>query len=107
MVIELLGEIAHYRGIAQRCAADCANYIHPRLANMQHGGDPDNPLKLEGGVVTDIERLQASAAWLAENPKLLDQLFVAAIPSNARARSLLALAAAKRWRYSSSRYSMS
>jgi hypothetical protein len=35
---------------------------------------PDNPLKLEGGGVTDVERLQVMAAFLAENPKLLDQL---------------------------------
>jgi hypothetical protein len=69
-MIELLGEIAHFRGIAQKCAVDCANYIHPRLASVQHGGDPDSPLKLEGGPVSDVERLQVMAAVLGENPKL-------------------------------------
>jgi hypothetical protein len=72
--IQILGEIVRQRQIAQRCAADAANYVHPKLASVQHGGDPDNPLKLEGGGVTDIERLQVMAAVLAENPKLLDQL---------------------------------
>jgi hypothetical protein len=60
--------------MAQDCAKDAANYVHPKLASVQHGGDPDNPLKLEGGGVTDIERLQVMAAVLVENPKLLDQL---------------------------------
>ena len=72
--IQILGEASRSRQMAQKCAADAANYVHPKLANVQHGGDPDNPLKLEGGVVTDIERLQVMAAVLVENPKLLDQL---------------------------------
>jgi hypothetical protein len=61
--------------MAQDCAKDAANYVHPKLASVQHGGDPDNPLKLEGGAVTDIERLQVMAAVLGENPKLQPLLF--------------------------------
>jgi hypothetical protein len=72
--IQILGEASRSRQMAQKCAADAANYVHPKLASVQQGGDPDNPLKLEGGVVTDIERLQVMAAVLVENPKLLDQL---------------------------------
>ena len=68
--IQILGEASRHRQMAQACAKDAANYVHPKLASVQHGGDPDNPLKLEGGPVTDIERLNASAAWLIENPKL-------------------------------------
>ena len=72
--IQILGEASRHRRMAQDCAKDAANYVHPKLASVQHGGDPDNPLKLEGGGVTDIERLQVMAAVLVENPKLLDQL---------------------------------
>jgi hypothetical protein len=72
--IQILGEASHHRQMAQKCAADAANYVHPKLASVQHSGDPDNPLKLEGGAVTDIERLQVMAALFTENPKLLDQL---------------------------------
>jgi hypothetical protein len=72
--IQILGEASRHRQMAQKCAADAANYVHPKLASVQHGGDPDNPLKLEGGAVTDIERLQVMAALFTENPKLLDQL---------------------------------
>jgi len=68
--IQILGEASRHRQMAQDCAKDAANYVHPKLASVQHGGDPDNPLKLEGGPVTDIDRLNASAAWLIENPKL-------------------------------------
>jgi hypothetical protein len=52
--IQLLGEIVRQRQIAQRCAADAANYVHPNLASIQHGEDPDHPLKS----VTDADRLQ-------------------------------------------------
>jgi hypothetical protein len=72
--IQILGEASRSRQMAQKCAADAANYVHPKLANVQHGGDPNNPLKFEGGVVTDVERLQVMAALFTENPKLLDQL---------------------------------
>jgi hypothetical protein len=57
------------RQIAQRCAADAANYVHPKLASIQHGEDPDNPLKS----VTDADRLQVMLGVFHENPKLLDQ----------------------------------
>jgi hypothetical protein len=68
--IQILGEASRHRQMAQDCAKDAANYVHPKLASVQHGGDPDNP----PGGVTDIERLQVMAAVVAENPKLLDQL---------------------------------
>jgi hypothetical protein len=42
--LQLMGEIARQRQIAQKCAADAANYVHPKLANIQHGSDPDNPM---------------------------------------------------------------
>lgn len=28
-------------------ARDAAPYVHPKLANIQHGGDKDNPLIIE------------------------------------------------------------
>jgi Protein of unknown function (DUF4238) len=58
------------RQTAQDCARDAANYVHPKLANIQHGSDPDNPLN----AVTDADRAQVILAVLAENPKLLDQV---------------------------------
>jgi hypothetical protein len=58
------------RQTAQDCARDAANYVHPKLANIQHGSDPDNPLN----AVTDADRAQVILAVLAENPKLLDQI---------------------------------
>jgi len=65
-----MGEIARQRQVVQKCAADAANYVHPKLANLQHGSDPDNPLN----AVTDADRAQVILAVLAENPKLLDQI---------------------------------
>src|SRR2546423_5474371 len=70
-LIDAFKPIQGLRQTAQDCAKDAANYVHPKLASVQHGGDPDNPLKLEGGGVTDIERLQVMAALFTENPKLL------------------------------------
>jgi hypothetical protein len=61
---------AAVRQTAQHCARDAANYVHPKLANIQHGSDPDNPLN----AVTDADRAQVILAVLAENPKLLDQI---------------------------------
>jgi hypothetical protein len=58
------------RQTAQDCARDAAKYVHPKLANIQHGSDPDNPLN----AVTDADRAQVILAVLAENPKLLDQI---------------------------------
>src|SRR2546423_15653311 len=40
--LHLMGEIARQRQIAQKCAADAANYVLPNRANIQHGRDPDN-----------------------------------------------------------------
>jgi hypothetical protein len=61
---------ARCRQMAQKCATDAANYIHPKLASIQHGEDPDHPLKS----VTDADRLQVMLGVFRENPKLLDQL---------------------------------
>src|SRR5882757_8256782 len=68
--IQILGEASRHRRMAQDCAKDAANYVHPKLASVQHGGDPDNPLN----AVTDADRAQVILAVLAENPKLLDQI---------------------------------
>ena len=68
--IQILGEASRCRQMAQKCATDAANYVHPKLANIQHGEDPDNPLKS----VTDADRLQVMLGVFRENPKLLDQL---------------------------------
>jgi ethanolamine ammonia-lyase large subunit len=38
--LHLMGEIARQRQIAQKCAADTANYVHPKRANIQHGSAP-------------------------------------------------------------------
>jgi len=68
--LHLMGEIARQRQIAQKCAADAANYVHPKRANIQHGSDPDNPMN----TVTDDDRAQVIVAVLAENPKMLDHV---------------------------------
>jgi hypothetical protein len=68
--LQLMGEIARQRQIAQKCAADAANYVHPKLANLQHGSDPDNPLNS----VTDADRIAVIKAFLAKNPKLRDEI---------------------------------
>ena len=69
-VVEGLKLVLQLRKQAQDCASDAANYVHPKLANIQHGQDPDNPLKS----VTDADRLQVMLGVFTENPKLLDQL---------------------------------
>jgi hypothetical protein len=68
--LQLMGEIARQRQIAQKCAADAANYVHPKLASIQQGNDPDNPLN----AMTDADRAAVILAYIAENPKLLDQI---------------------------------
>jgi hypothetical protein len=68
--IAILGEVARHRAIAQKCAADAAPYVHPKLASIQHGEDPDHPLK----GVTDAHRLQVILAELLEKPKMRDQV---------------------------------
>jgi hypothetical protein len=67
--IQILGEASRCRQMAQKCATDAANYVHPKFASIQHGEDPDNPLKS----VTDADRLQVMLGVFHENPKLLDQ----------------------------------
>ena len=59
--LQLMGEIARQRQIAQKCAADAANYVHPKLANISHGSDPDHPL-----IISDAERAEAVLALLAK-----------------------------------------
>ena len=68
--LQLMGQIARQRQIAQDCAVDAANYVHPKLASIQNGNDPDNPLN----AVTDADRAAVILAYIAENPKLLDQI---------------------------------
>ena len=59
--LQLMGEIARQRLIAQKCAADAANYVHPKLAAISRGNDPDHPL-----VISDAERAEAVLALLAK-----------------------------------------
>ena len=65
-----MGEIARQRQIAQKCAAGAANYVHPKLANLQHASYADNPLNS----VTDADRVEVIKAFLAKNPKLRDEI---------------------------------
>jgi hypothetical protein len=62
--LQLMREIARQRQIAQKCAADAANYVHPKLASIQHGNDPEHPLN----AVTDADRAAVVVAYIAENP---------------------------------------
>jgi hypothetical protein len=43
-LIDAFKPIQVLRQTAQECARDAANYVHPKLANIQHGSDPDNPM---------------------------------------------------------------
>jgi hypothetical protein len=52
-----MGEIARQRQVAQKCAADAANYVHPKLANISHANDPDHSL-----IISDEERANAVLA---------------------------------------------
>src|ERR1700724_3266818 len=63
--LQLMGEIARQRQIAQKCAADAANYVHPKLANIQHGSDPENPLN----AVTDADRAQVIPGGSCREPE--------------------------------------
>jgi hypothetical protein len=57
------------RQVAQDCAKDVANYYHPKLANVAHKGDAENPLL---GPVTDTEiGSKAMIEFLLENPEVL------------------------------------
>jgi hypothetical protein len=47
--------------VAQKCAADAANYVHPKLANISHANDPDHSL-----IISDEERANAVLALLAK-----------------------------------------
>jgi len=69
-LIEAFKPILALRQTAQDCARDAANYVHPKLANIQHGSDPDNPLN----TITDADRTEVILAVLAEKPKMLDQI---------------------------------
>ena len=69
-LIDAFKPIHALRQTAQDCARDAAKYVHPKLANIQHGSDPDNPLN----AVTDADRAQVILAVLAENPKMLDHI---------------------------------
>ena len=51
-------------------AKSAAPYIHPKLANIQHGNDSNNPLN----TVTDADRIAVIKAFLAENPDILKQI---------------------------------
>src|SRR5437763_4353638 len=51
-------------------AKSAAPYIHPKLANIQHGDDSNNPLN----TVTDADRTAVVLAYIAENPHILKQL---------------------------------
>ena len=44
---------AALRQMAHECARDAAPFLHPRLANVQHSGDENNPVQ----VVNRIERV--------------------------------------------------
>ena len=68
--IQILSEASRHRQMAQACAKDAANYVHPKLANIQHGNDPNNPLN----TVTDADRIAVIKAFLAENPDILKQV---------------------------------
>jgi hypothetical protein len=59
--LQLMGEIARQRQVAQKCAADAANYVHPKLANISHANDPDHSL-----IISDEERANAVLALLAK-----------------------------------------
>jgi hypothetical protein len=59
--LQLMGEIARQRAIAQDCAKDAANYVHPKLAAISHGNGPDHPL-----IISDAERAEAVLALLAK-----------------------------------------
>jgi hypothetical protein len=59
--LPLIGEIARQRQVAQKCAADAAGYVHPRLTAISHGNDPDHPL-----IISDAERVEAVMALLAK-----------------------------------------
>jgi hypothetical protein len=69
-LIEAFKPILALRQTAQNCARDAANYVHPKLANIQHGSDADNPMN----TITDDDRAQVIVAVLAENPKMLDHV---------------------------------
>src|SRR2546423_8348215 len=69
-LIDAFKPIQALRQTAQDCARHAANYVHPKLANIQHGSDPDNPLN----AVTDDDRAQVILAFLAEKPKMLDHI---------------------------------
>jgi hypothetical protein len=47
------------------------SHVHPKLANIQHGNDPNNPLN----TVTDADRIAVIKAFLAENPDILKQVY--------------------------------
>src|SRR5205823_12827855 len=51
-------------------AKSAAPYVHPKLANIQHGNDPNNPLN----AVTDADRTAVVLAYIPETPHIPKQL---------------------------------
>jgi hypothetical protein len=51
-------------------AKAAAPYVHPRLSNIQHANDPENPLNS----VTNEDRIAVIKAFLAANPELAKQI---------------------------------
>jgi len=60
-LLEAFTAILSLRKTAQDCARDAANYVHPKLAAISPGNDPDHPL-----IITDEERAEAVLALLAK-----------------------------------------
>jgi len=59
--LQLMGKIARQRLASQKCAADAANYVHPKLAAISHANDADHPL-----IISDEERANEVLALLAK-----------------------------------------
>ena len=47
-----------------------SQYVHPKLATIQHGNDPNSPLNS----VTDADRIAVIKAFLTAKPELKKQI---------------------------------
>lgn len=43
-ILDEVKKALNYRKVAQQCAADVAPYVHPKLAAIEHSGNPEKPV---------------------------------------------------------------
>jgi hypothetical protein len=62
-LLQVMRDEATERGARIDAAKAAAPYVHPKLANVQHSGDQDNPVQHQVGVAWMTESQAKSRGW--------------------------------------------